>query len=77
MGHVEDLTTHDAKELEYERSMKKTAQRGVVKLFNAIRASQIKGEQALAQAKEGSRSQKEERVKELSREGFLNLIKKG
>jgi mitochondrial fusion and transport protein UGO1 len=57
--------------------MKKTAQRGVVKLFNAIRASQIKTEQALAQVKDGPRSQREERVKEMSREGFLNLIKKG
>jgi len=59
--------------------MKKTAQRGVVKLFNAIRASQIKAEEAVRMAgvQGGSRGEKEERVKEMSREGFLNLIKSG
>jgi mitochondrial fusion and transport protein UGO1 len=77
IGHVEDLTTHDGKEIEYERMMKKTAQRGVVKLFNAIRASQIKAEAALAQVKGIPRAEREEKVKEMSREGFLNLIKSG
>lgn len=76
IGHIEDLTTHDARALEYERSMKKTAQRGVVKLFNAIRASQVKAEEAMGTAI-GSRSEKEEKVKEMSKEGFLNLIKSG
>ena len=57
--------------------MKKTAQRGVVKLFNAIRASQIKAEEAMAQVKGISRGEREEKVKEMSREGFLNLIKSG
>lgn len=57
--------------------MKKTAQRGVVKLFNAIRVSQIKAEQALSQVKGVSRGEKEEKIKEMSREGFLNLIKSG
>ena len=77
IGHVEDLSTRDAKDIEYERSMKKTAQRGVIKLFNAIRASQIKAEQALSQVKGVSRGEKEEKIKEMSREGFLNLIKSG
>jgi Rrp15p len=71
------LSTHDGKEIEYERMMKKTAQRGVVKIFNAIRASQIKAEQAVLQAKGISRSEKEEKIKEMSKEGFLNLIKSG
>lgn len=57
--------------------MKKAAQRGVVKLFNAIRASQIKAEQALSQVKGVSRGVKEQQIKEMSREGFLNLIKSG
>jgi len=57
--------------------MKKTAQRGVVRLFNAVRASQIKGEQALLEAKGLPRAEREEKVKEMSREGFLNLIKSG
>ena len=77
IGHVEDLSTHDAKEIEYERSLKKTAQRGVIKLFNAIRASQVKAEQALSQTQGSSRADREEKVKEMSREGFLNLIKSG
>jgi len=77
IGHIEDLSTYNAKELEYERSMKKTAQRGVVKLFNAVRASQIKAEQALLEAKGAPRAEREEKVKEMSREGFLNLIKSG
>jgi hypothetical protein len=55
--------------------MRKTAQRGVVKLFNAIRASQIKAEEAMGG--EGRTGEREERVKEMSREGFLNLIKSG
>ena len=57
--------------------MKKTAQRGVVRLFNAVRASQIKAEQALLEAKGLPRAEREEKVKEMSREGFLNLIKSG
>jgi fusion and transport protein UGO1 len=57
--------------------MRKTAQRGVVRLFNAVRASQIKGEQALLEAKGAPRAEREEKVKEMSREGFLNLIKSG
>jgi mitochondrial fusion and transport protein UGO1 len=57
--------------------MRKTAQRGVIKLFNAVRASQIKAEEALSQAKGISRGEREEKVKEMSREGFLNLIKSG
>ena len=32
--------------VEVERGLKKTAQRGVVKLFNAVRAAQVKGEEA-------------------------------
>jgi fusion and transport protein UGO1 len=75
LGHIEDLSTRNAKDLEYERSLKKTAQRGVVKLFNAVRASQIKAEEALSQGKGISRTEREEKVKEMSREGFLNLIK--
>ncbi|KAJ9629918.1 pre-60S ribosomal particles component [Taxawa tesnikishii (nom. ined.)] len=37
-----------------ERRLKKTAQRGVIKLFNAVRAAQVQGEKAMAEArKEG------------------------
>ena len=57
--------------------MKKTAQRGVVRLFNAVRASQIQAEKALLESKGAPRAEREEKVKEMSREGFLNLIKSG
>jgi Rrp15p len=57
--------------------MKKTATRGVVKLFNAIRASQITAQVVLSEASTLPRSSREEKIKEMSREGFLNLIKSG
>ncbi|KAI7540010.1 hypothetical protein KC317_g17315, partial [Hortaea werneckii] len=37
--------------LEDEKRLKMTAQRGVVKLFNAVRAAQVKAEEAMKQAK--------------------------
>ena len=63
-----------------ERRLQKTAQRGVVKLFNAVRAAQVQGEQARSEAKrEGvvGISQREERVSEMSKKGFLDLIATG
>ena len=57
--------------------MKKLAQRGVVKLFNAIRASQVKAEQTMVQEKGSTSAKREAKVKEMSKEGFLNLIKSG
>lgn len=65
---------------ETEKRLQKTAQRGVVKLFNAVRAAQVKGEQARSEAKkEGvvGISQREERVSEMSKKGFLDLIAGG
>jgi hypothetical protein len=55
--------------------MRKTAQRGVVTLFNAIRASQVKAEEAARGG--GTTTEREERIKEMSKERFLNLIKSG
>ncbi|KAI7546393.1 hypothetical protein KC331_g5652 [Hortaea werneckii] len=66
--------------LEDEKRLKKTAQRGVVKLFNAVRAAQVKAEEAMKQAKsEGvvGMRQREERVNEMSKQGFLDLISSG
>ncbi|KAH8805831.1 Rrp15p-domain-containing protein [Xylogone sp. PMI_703] len=66
--------------MEIEKRLRKTAQRGVVKLFNAVRAAQIKGEQAAKEARskgvvgQGSR---EEKVNEMSKQGFLELIAGG
>ncbi|KAK5694837.1 pre-60S ribosomal particles component [Elasticomyces elasticus] len=65
---------------EEEKRLKKTAQRGVVKLFNAVRAAQVKGEEALREARrEGvvGLARREERVNEMSKQGFLDLISAG
>ena len=65
---------------EEERRLKKTAQRGVVRLFNAVRAAQVRAEEGVRQAQQegivGIR-QREERVQEMSKEGFLELISRG
>ena len=80
-GRVKDvlgLTTGEAGETaEEEKRLRKIAQRGVIKLFNAVRAAQVRGEEA---AKEERRKgtvgldNREERVNELSKKGFLDLI---
>lgn len=61
--------------VEQERRLRKTAQRGVVKLFNAVRAAQVKGEEAAK--KGGAPGRKKERVTEMSKVGFLELIAAG
>ena len=66
--------------LEQERRLRKTAQRGVVKLFNAVRAAQVKGEQAAREARAKGMvgmGRREEKVGEMSREGFLALVAGG
>jgi hypothetical protein len=66
--------------VELEKRLKKTAQRGVVKLFNAVRAAQVKSEEAMRAAKsEGviGIQQREERASEMSKQGFLDLISAG
>ena len=60
---------------EEERKLKKTAQRGVVKLFNAVRAAQVKAEEARGLG--GTRDRKEERVGEMSKKGFLDMVASG
>ncbi|CUS07486.1 unnamed protein product [Tuber aestivum] len=84
-GRVREVIPKDddeaaRKALELEKRLRKTAQRGVIKLFNAVRAAQVKGE-------EGSRAVKregvvgivkrEEKVTEMSKQGFLSLIQSG
>jgi len=66
--------------METERRLRKTAQRGVVKLFNAVRAAQVKGEQAAKEAqKQGvvGFGRREEKVNEMTKKGFLELIAGG
>ena len=83
-GEVEEaveegaLTTGEL--LAAERRLRKVAQRGVVKLFNAVRAAQVKATEAeRAARKEGvvGVKRKEEKVTEMSRKGFLDLIASG
>ena len=68
------------KMIEEEKRLKKTAQRGVVRLFNAVRAAQIKGEEARNEAASkgvvGSK-RKEEKIGEMSKQGFLELVASG
>ncbi|MCJ1392755.1 hypothetical protein MMC18_005626 [Xylographa bjoerkii] len=66
--------------LEQERRLRKTAQRGVVKLFNAVRAAQVKGEEAGREARKAGMvgaKRKEERVGEMGRKAFLELVAGG
>ena len=62
---------------EEEKRLRKIAQRGVVKLFNAVRAAQVKGEEAAREARNKGAvgiSNREEKVNEMSKQGFLDLI---
>jgi hypothetical protein len=63
--------------MELEKRLRKTAQRGVVKLFNAVRAAQIKGEEAARNARNMGlvgQGRREEKITEMSKKGFLDLI---
>ena len=63
---------------EQEKRLRKTAQRGVVKLFNAVRQAQVRGEEAARNAKGiAGRDRREEKVNEMSKEGFLELVAGG
>lgn len=67
---------------EDEKRLRKMAQRGVVKLFNAVRAAQVRGEEAAkTERKKGTvgMGEREKASNEVSKQGFLDLIngKKG
>ena len=65
---------------EEERRLKKVAQRGVVRLFNAVRAAQVraeKGEEVVRGEGVVGVEQRRERVEGMSKEGFLELISRG
>lgn len=63
---VRDLIGH-------EKKLKKVAQRGVVRLFNAVLSTQIKTNQQISGEKVGQ-TQKEELMNEISKEKFLDLV---
>jgi len=72
-GDGEGVSVGEMQEL--EKRLRKTAQRGVVKLFNAVRQAQVRAEEA--KKKGGPRGRKEERVGEMSKKGFLELVAGG
>ena len=70
--------------VEREKQLRRMAQRGVVKLFNAVKAAQMKGEEERRKGVEdmgGSRTvgmdSRKERVNEMSKKGFLDLLVDG
>lgn len=66
--------------LETERRLRKVAQRGVVKLFNAVRAAQVKAVEAEKDSRKTGvigMNQREEKVNQMSKKGFLELIASG
>lgn len=75
-----ELEVSTAEIMETERRLRKVAQRGVVKLFNAVRAAQV----AAVQAERGARKEgiigmdrRGEKVNEMTKKGFLDLIASG
>ena len=77
---LENADTSTAEILEEEKRLKKTAQRGVIKLFNAVRAAQVKGEEAAREARQKGLvgiGKREEKVTEMSKKGFLDMIAGG
>ncbi|KAK2756438.1 hypothetical protein FQN54_005331 [Arachnomyces sp. PD_36] len=80
-GRIKDVLGVESgvagKTAEEEKRLKKIAQRGVVKLFNAVRAAQVRGEEAAREErKKGTvgMGEREKTVNEVSKQGFLELI---
>lgn len=80
-GRVKDvlgLSTGDAGQTaEEEKRLRRIAQRGVVKLFNAVKAAQVKGEEAAREERKKGTvglGNREEKINEVSKQGFLELI---
>lgn len=74
---LDDPEVSTAAQIAKEKALRRTAQKGVIKLFNAVRAAQVKAEQAEKEAREKGlvgMSKREERVKEMSKQGFLEMI---
>ncbi|CAK1365846.1 unnamed protein product, partial [Cercospora beticola] len=85
-GRVKDVLGLETAEvdtgavLEEEKRLKKIAQRGVVFMFNAVRKAQISAEEERRKLQgEGvvGMKKREERVNEMSKQGFLDLISSG
>jgi hypothetical protein len=81
-GRVKDVLGVESGEaqgvVEEEKRLRKIAQRGVVKLFNAVRQAQVRGEEARKAAVDiKGRVTREEKVGEMSRVGFLEMVAGG
>lgn len=85
-GRVKDVLginlvdTTTAEVVEQEKRLKKTAQRGVIKLFNAVRAAQVKAEEAAKDVQTTGIvgvDKRQEKVNEMSKKGFLDLLVEG
>ncbi|KAG5977298.1 hypothetical protein E4U55_006888 [Claviceps digitariae] len=79
-GAPGESTTTTTQILETERRLRKVAQRGVVKLFNAVRAAQVKAVQAEKETRRDGvigMNHREAKVNEMSKKGFLDLIASG
>ncbi|KAF2022924.1 Rrp15p-domain-containing protein [Setomelanomma holmii] len=77
---LDDSNISTAETVAQEKALRRTAQKGVIKLFNAVRAAQVKGEQAEKEAKSQNvvgLAKREEKVKEMSKQGFLDMITGG
>lgn len=75
---TENVSTADI--IAEEKKLRKTAQKGVIKLFNAVRAAQVKAEQAERESRQKGVvgiTKREEKVKEMSKQGFLDMIAGG
>ncbi|KAL7903403.1 Rrp15p domain-containing protein [Trichoderma sp. SZMC 28014] len=73
-----EMTTSDI--LAIEKGLRKTAQRGVIRMFNAVRAAQVQAADAEKTVrKEGviGKNTREEKINEMSKKGFLDLIASG
>ncbi|KAM0258812.1 hypothetical protein ACHAQJ_003654 [Trichoderma viride] len=73
-----EMTTSEI--LGIEKGLRKTAQRGVIRMFNAVRAAQVQAADAERNVrKEGviGGKTREEKVNEMSKKGFLELIASG
>ncbi|PNP39392.1 hypothetical protein TGAMA5MH_08812 [Trichoderma gamsii] len=73
-----EMTTSDI--LAIEKGLRKTAQRGVIRMFNAVRAAQVQAADAEKSVrKEGviGKNTRDEKINEMSKKGFLDLIASG
>ncbi|KAL8294832.1 hypothetical protein RB597_008284 [Gaeumannomyces tritici] len=73
-------TTTTSEMLEAEKRLRKVAQRGVIKLFNAVRAAQVKAADAQRAVRADGvvgMNRREEKVTEMTKKGFLDLIAAG